>query len=334
MDITSQAARVARLGLQGRAGQIAGDDVDGEAPAQHAGRGWPAAAPAGAARAPRSAPPPAAACAAAAAPRRRRRRCESMPELRSPKAAGSCRSRPARRAARCRGSARRSCAAPGRRRRGTRSRRRTGRRTRKPRPDRAWGGTVSDMADVLRYGIIGTGMMGLEHMLQPAAHPRRGGRRPSPIPTSRPASDGTSTRGPELAVYEDYRELLAETTVDAVVIATPNHTHADVLDGRLRRPTCTCWSRSRCAPRWRTAARWRRRPPGTPGVVWVGMEYRYMPPVARLVEEVRGRGRRRAAHAARSASTASRSCPRWATGTASRATPAAPWSRSAATSST
>ena len=70
------------------------------------------------------------------------------------------------------------------------------------------------------------------------------------------------------------------------MIATPNHTHAAVLADVFRtqkhvlveKPLCT--TLEDCLRVEEAAAR-------HPGVVWVGMEYRYMPPVARLIDEVR-----------------------------------------------
>jgi predicted dehydrogenase len=90
----------------------------------------------------------------------------------------------------------------------------------------------------------------------------------------------------EVQAHADYRALLAQGEVDAVVIATPNHTHADVLadvlaTGRhilVEKPLCTTIEDARAV----VAAAERHR-----GLFWVAMEYRYMPPVARLIEEVR-----------------------------------------------
>jgi len=80
--------------------------------------------------------------------------------------------------------------------------------------------------------------------------------------------------------------LVAADVCDAVVIATPNHTHHDVLLDLLptdlhllvEKPLCTTVPDCR---RVLDAAE------GREAVVWVGLEYRYMPPVARLVREVR-----------------------------------------------
>ena len=88
------------------------------------------------------------------------------------------------------------------------------------------------------------------------------------------------------AEYADHRELLADPRVDAVVVASPNHTHADVLDAVFESGKHVLCEKPLCT----TVADARRvveRAATHPGVFWVGMEYRYMPPLARLIEEVR-----------------------------------------------
>ncbi len=141
------------------------------------------------------------------------------------------------------------------------------------------------MAERLRYGVIGTGMMGIEHIknlgLVPGAElvafadPHEESRRWARLVVG----DGPDE-------HADARALLDDPQVDAVVIATPNHTHRAVLEDAfasgkhllVEKPLCTTvedarWVASRAAVH--------------PGVVWTAMEYRYMPPVARLLEELR-----------------------------------------------
>jgi predicted dehydrogenase len=182
------------------------------------------------------------------------------------------------------------------------------------------------MASTLRYGIVGTGMMGLEHALNiRLLEDAQVTAIADPHPRSR--GWGVDTAGPEVKIFEDHRELLADDSVDAVVIASPNHTHVGILEDALRtdkhvlveKPLCTTVEDCR---RVVDLAR------DHAGVVWVAMEYRYMPPVARLIEEVR------AGTAGRLRMLAIREHRWWATGTASPGTPAGRWWRSAATSST
>ena len=144
------------------------------------------------------------------------------------------------------------------------------------------------MGDVVRYGIIGSGMMGLEHLrnLQ-----MLDGARVTAIADPHPASRDWATflaaeAGDDLETFGSHADLVASGLCDAVVIATPNMTHAAVHDDLLptdlhilvEKPLCT------------TVADCRRiveASEGREALVWVGLEYRYMPPVARLISEVR-----------------------------------------------
>ena len=85
---------------------------------------------------------------------------------------------------------------------------------------------------MIRYGVIGTGMMGWEHLRTLAIIPDAVVTAVAdPDPGSRAV--GRSTAGEHVEVYEDYRDLLRRAPVDAVVIATPNHTHAAVLQDAI-----------------------------------------------------------------------------------------------------
>ena len=144
----------------------------------------------------------------------------------------------------------------------------------------------STTMDAVRYGIIGTGMMGCEHILNIALSP---GARVTAIADSNETSRGwgRSLAGDGVEIYADYRELLRRAPVDAVVVATPNYTHFDVLQDLFRthkhvlveKPLCTTVEQCH---RVRTAAA------RHPGVVYVGMEYRFMPAVAQLIEQAAG----------------------------------------------
>jgi predicted dehydrogenase len=138
---------------------------------------------------------------------------------------------------------------------------------------------------MLRYGIIGSGNMGQEHI-----------RYLKMLPDVQVAAVADSDRemresaaalaGLRTQVFDDYRDLVAAGLVDALVIASPNHTHADILLDVLpanlpilaEKPLCT--SVEDCRRVLKAAA-------GRTASVWVAMEYRYMPPVTRLIEEVK-----------------------------------------------
>jgi predicted dehydrogenase len=139
--------------------------------------------------------------------------------------------------------------------------------------------------EIVRYGVIGTGMMGHEHVRNLALVP--GAR---VVAYSDPSSEQrwwTQQLVPDAEGFADHRDLLRKAELDAVVVASPNHTHADVLDAVFEsglpvlceKPLCTTVDDAR-----RVVERAEKHP----GLFWVAMEYRYMAPIARLLEEVRG----------------------------------------------
>ena len=136
---------------------------------------------------------------------------------------------------------------------------------------------------MIRYGVIGTGMMGREHIANLVRLP---GAEVTALADPHPDSlDRAGPMAPEAPRFSDYRDLLDAAVCDAVVIATPNMTHGDVLGDVLgtdlhvlvEKPLCTTVADCR---RVIDAAA------GHRGVVRVGLEYRYMAPFARLIEEV------------------------------------------------
>jgi predicted dehydrogenase len=141
------------------------------------------------------------------------------------------------------------------------------------------------MSDPLRYGIIGTGMMGCEHIRNIQA---LDGVRVVALcdPDERSRAHALMLTGKGTPTYTDHRELLADADVDALVVASPNHTHVDVLLDVIEsgipvlceKPLCTTVADCR---RVMEAAE------AKGSLVWVGLEYRYMPPIARLIREVR-----------------------------------------------
>ena len=143
------------------------------------------------------------------------------------------------------------------------------------------------MSDIhLRYGVIGTGMMGVEHILN--IHALENTSVTAICDTyegSRQA--GRDAAGPDTNVYEDYRDLLADESVDVVVIVTPNFTHFDVMRDVIASGKHVLCEKPLCiaAEQCQTLIAESR---GYDGVIWVGLEYRYMPAVGALINEVRG----------------------------------------------
>ncbi len=137
-----------------------------------------------------------------------------------------------------------------------------------------------------KYGLIGAGMMGQEHIrnlnlfegieLVALAEPNA---------FSLEQSCSLLKNKPNL--YHSHLEMMRnENNLDAVIIATPNHTHFEIVlkwldqDVALlvEKPLCTNHQDAR-----RLAEKAKRRK----SIFWVGLEYRYMPPVTRFIERLR-----------------------------------------------
>lgn len=136
----------------------------------------------------------------------------------------------------------------------------------------------------LKYAIIGSGMMGQEHIrnikliddarVVAIAEPDAGMREAS-----------LALIGDGLEVFTDASALVSGSDADAFVVAAPNFTHAGIVEALVplgkpilvEKPVVTDMAQAR---RLRDLAAQATAP------IWVAMEYRYMPAVSTLVEEV------------------------------------------------
>ena len=133
----------------------------------------------------------------------------------------------------------------------------------------------------IRYGIIGCGSMGREHIENIKA---LDGTEVTAIADPHPASrEAASALIPgRVQIFESYQELLSSSLCDALVISTPNYTHITVLRDALKtdahilieKPLCT--RVEDCAELVELAK-------SRKSMVWVAQEYRYMPPVAEML---------------------------------------------------
>ncbi len=192
--------------------------------------------------------------------------------------------------------------------------------------------TMAGMAaktETVRYGLIGAGMMGREHIRNLALIPGAVVAAVSDPDAEQRSLSSDAAGGAK--PYGDHRALLDDMSVQAVVIASPNDTHKAILDDifaarpdlpiLVEKPVCT--TEAHCEDLAAKAAAHK-------APIWVAMEYRYMPPVAELIREVRG-GSVGALKMFAIREHRSPSCTRSATGTASPSARAARWSRNAAT---
>ncbi len=136
---------------------------------------------------------------------------------------------------------------------------------------------------MLRYGIIGCGMMGQEHLRNIALlEDASVAAILEPDPGMRAAA---SALVPDAQMVGSVAEVLAVPAVNCLLIASPNHLHLAQLEeiARIRPLPVLCekplFTDPADAPRLATLRA------AYPAPIWVAMEYRYMPPVAHLLHK-------------------------------------------------
>ena len=136
------------------------------------------------------------------------------------------------------------------------------------------------MGKELRYGIIGAGSMGREHMHNIAI---MGGATITAISDPhKPSQEAALALAPEATLFSDHRGLLESGLVDAVIISTPNDTHVEVLKDALatdlavfvEKPLATTIEDLKSIVAWDAKRS---------AMTWMGLEYRFMPPVAEAI---------------------------------------------------
>jgi predicted dehydrogenase len=88
------------------------------------------------------------------------------------------------------------------------------------------------MAEKLRCGVIGTGGIGLEHLVSLTAYPRASAVAIAEVHPQRAREASERFRIPRS--YSDYHDLLDQPDIDAVTIAVPNYLHAAIAIDALK----------------------------------------------------------------------------------------------------
>ncbi len=142
---------------------------------------------------------------------------------------------------------------------------------------------------ILKYAIIGSGMMGLEHIRNLIEIPNTQivGVCDPHTPSLEKARRALN-RVEGVRYFSNFKDLLANCDANVVVIATPNHTHIDIATevmctGKhllIEKPLCTTVSDCQKLISVQTNAGFEDQ------VVWVGLEYRFMAPTARVLQEI------------------------------------------------
>jgi predicted dehydrogenase len=132
-------------------------------------------------------------------------------------------------------------------------------------------------------------MMGVEHIRNLAILP---GAQITAIADPVPASlgwarDALGSKAGDVAVFDSVTAFAAGAQVDAVVVASPNFTHASVLAPLIERDWAILCEKPLCTT-LEDAQEVARAVSGRSAPFWTGMEYRYMPPAAAFIDQVHG----------------------------------------------
>ncbi len=143
----------------------------------------------------------------------------------------------------------------------------------------------------IRYGFIGCGMMGQEHLRNLAMID--GAVVTAIFEPDLAMQKLASSFAPQAELVSTFDALLARADVDAWVITSPNHCHAEQLaylvahnpkPVLLEKPACVdlagVHALKAMLDKASESADSRAAPP-----IWTAMEYRYMPPITKLIEE-------------------------------------------------
>lgn len=140
------------------------------------------------------------------------------------------------------------------------------------------------MYDTVRYGIIGCGMMGQEHIRN--IHLLENARIAAIFEPDQEMRQAAKALTPEAAFPDSIADLVQMPEVNALLIVSPNHLHLEQIEmiGAMRplpllveKPLYTSPDQAaRVAALQSTYA----------APIWVAMEYRYMPPIARFLNDV------------------------------------------------
>ena len=140
------------------------------------------------------------------------------------------------------------------------------------------------MTNTIKYGVIGTGVMGQEHSQN--INIIENAEVVAICDTNENSRNQTKSLVKDSTkFYNDLNELISKNIADAYIIATPNFTHINILEHILKtnkhllieKPLCT--TTEDCKKFEILSKNYSK-------IIWTGMEYRYMPPVKQFIKEV------------------------------------------------
>ena len=136
---------------------------------------------------------------------------------------------------------------------------------------------------ILNYGVIGCGMMGQEHLRNIELLPEA--RVAAIFEPDEIMAAKAKAMAPNARLFGSVGELLRDESLDCLLIASPNHLHLRQMEEIAETRPLPLLVEKPLYTDPGDAARMAGFEARYPAPIWVAMEYRYMPPVAKLIEE-------------------------------------------------
>lgn len=140
------------------------------------------------------------------------------------------------------------------------------------------------MSKTINYGVIGCGMMGQEHLCNIAL--LEGAEVAVIFEPDTDMAAKAQAKAPGARMAASVADLLTEPELDCVLIASPNYLHVEQLEQMAAERAVPVLVEKPLFTDPADVARLDRFIANYPAPVWVAMEYRYMPPIAALLEAV------------------------------------------------
>jgi predicted dehydrogenase len=137
---------------------------------------------------------------------------------------------------------------------------------------------------MVNYGLIGCGMMGQEHLRNIALLPDA--RVAAIFEPNQIMADRAKSIAPNARMYGSVQDLLGDDSLDCLLIVSPNHMHVGQFEDIARARHLPLMIEKPLFTQNKDAARLEVLEASYTAPVWVAMEYRYMPPVQTLIEQV------------------------------------------------
>ena len=141
------------------------------------------------------------------------------------------------------------------------------------------------MSKTLRYGILGCGMMGREHIRN--IELIEGASVAAIADPDHDMQQENKLLAPDARYCNDIDELLAVDDFDALLIVSPNYQHAEQLMTVFAKTTLPILVEKPICTTIEDVAMIREAAAAHPAPIWVAMEYRYMPAITQFVKHVR-----------------------------------------------